>query len=188
MALRLSDVVIRRAEQRDLEVLGRLGASLMRTHYAFDERRFMSPGDDPERGYAQFLAQQLDEPKSIVLVAERSGLPSDRRAPVGRQAERRPPLDVPSGEVMGYVYAGIEPQSWKELRDEAGFVHDLMIADEAREAGVGKQLLDAAIDWLREQGMPRVVLWTAAPNDVARRLFERRGFRPTMIEMTLELE
>jgi hypothetical protein len=35
--------------------------------------------------------------------------------------------------------------------------------------------------------MPRVVLWTAAPNDPARRLFERRGFRSTMVEMTLEL-
>jgi GNAT superfamily N-acetyltransferase len=182
-----SDVVIRRAEERDLPALGRLGASLMRHHYAFDERRFMSPGKDPESGYAHFLSQQLNTPSSIVLVAERSQ-PPEGRAPVKRAStkpERRP---VPPGEVMGYVYAGIEAQSWKELREEAGFVHDLMIADEAREAGVGQQLLNAAIEWLREQGMPRVVLWTAAPNDVARRLFERRGFRPTMIEMTLELE
>ena len=37
------DVLIRRAERRDLQALGRLGASLMRTHYAFDERRFLSP-------------------------------------------------------------------------------------------------------------------------------------------------
>lgn len=184
--MRVSDVVIRPAEARDLEALGRLGASLMQTHYAFDERRFMSPGDDPETGYARFLAQQLDAPSSIVFVAERTPIPSERRAPVRGKA---PGLSgVPSGEVMGYVFASIEPKSWKELRDEAGFVHDLMIADEAREAGVGKQLLDAAIEWLREQGMPRVVLGTAAANDVARRMFERRGFRPTMIEMTLELE
>ena len=186
MALRVSDVVIRRAEPRDLGALGRLGASLMRTHYAFDARRFMSPGDDPETGYAQFLAQQIARPSSVVLVAERAGMPLERRAPV----PGRPPAlpGVPSGEVVGYVFASVEPPSWKELRDEAGFVHDLMIVDEAREAGVGKQLLDAAIEWLREQGMPRVVLWTAAPNDVARRLFERRGFRPTMIEMTIELD
>jgi hypothetical protein len=32
------------------------------------------------------------------------------------------------------------------------------------------------------------VLGTAAQNDAARRLFERRGFRQTMIEMTLELD
>jgi len=35
--------------------------------------------------------------------------------------------------------------------------------------------------------MPRVVLGTAAQNENARRLFDQRGFRPTMIEMTLEL-
>jgi GNAT superfamily N-acetyltransferase len=164
VALPVSDVVIRRAEQRDLAALGRLGASLMRTHYAFDERRFMAPGDDPEGGYAGFLGEQLEKDDAIILVAERDGA------------------------VVGYAYAGIEPLSWKELRDKAGFVHDLMIASEARETGVGKRLLDEAIDWLRRQGMPRVVLWTAAPNDVARRLFEHRGFRPTMIEMTIELD
>ena len=183
----VSDVVIRRADERDLAALGRLGASLMRTHYAFDERRFMAPGADPESGYAHFLSEQLNKPSSLVLVAER-GQPLESRRPVKRAAADAERRGVPPGEVMGYVYAGIEPQSWKELRDEAGFVHDLMIADEAREAGVGKRLLDAAIEWLREQGMPRVVLWTAAPNDVARRLFERSGFRPTMIEMTIEIE
>ncbi len=91
------------------------------------------------------------------------------------------------GEVAGYVYAGVEPLSWKELRDEAGFVHDLLVADAARRSGVGQQLLDAAIAWLKQRGMPRVVLWTAARNEGAHRLFERRGFRSTMVEMTLEL-
>ena len=54
-------------------------------------------------------------------------------------------------------------------------------------AGLGEALLSQAIDWLRGQGMPRVVLGTAAQNENAKRLFERLGFRPTMIEMTLEL-
>jgi hypothetical protein len=31
------------------------------------------------------------------------------------------------------------------------------------------------------------VLWTAACNEGAQRLFARRGFRSTMVEMTLEL-
>lgn len=157
------DVIIRPAEHRDLAALGRLGASLMRTHFAFDRQRFLSPGDDAEAGYAEFLGSQLEEADSVVLVAARDG------------------------ETVGYVYAGIEPLSWKELRDEAGFVHDLLVRDEDRSSGVGRQLLDAAIAWLRARGMPRVVLWTAAPNAGAQRLFERRGFRSTMVEMTLEL-
>lgn len=155
---------IRLAEHRDLPALGLLGASLMRTHYAFDQPRFLSPDEGAEAGYAEFLGSQLHARDAVVMVAE---------------------ID---GRVAGYVYAGIEPLSWKELRDEAGFVHDLLVSDEARSEGVGHQLLDAAIAWLRQRGMPRVVLWTAARNTGAQRLFERRGFRSTMIEMTLELD
>lgn len=162
------DIRIRRAEPRDVPALGRLGAALMRAHYAFDERRFMAPGDDVEAGYAWFLGTQMEATGTLVLVAE-------------RVAPEQP------GELAGYIYAAVEPQSWKELRDQAGFIHDLLVAADARGTGVGQRLLDEAIEWLREQGMPRVLLWTATPNDKARRLFETRGFRSTMVEMTLEL-
>jgi ribosomal protein S18 acetylase RimI-like enzyme len=47
--------------------------------------------------------------------------------------------------------------------------------------------MQAAIAWLKEQGAPRVVLWSAAKNDGAQRLFEQLGFRRTMVEMTKEL-
>lgn len=156
-------MTIRRAERRDAQVLGKLGAALMHTHYAFDTRRFLEPGEGAESGYAHFLVSQLSDDESIVLVAEQDAT------------------------IVGYVFAAIEPLSWKDLRDECGFIHDLLVTDSARRSGVGVALLDAAIEWLRERQMPRVVLGTAAQNDTARRLFERRGFRPTMIEMTLDL-
>ncbi len=161
-------IAVRRAEPRDLEALGGLGASLMRVHYAFDERRFMSPGEHPEKSYARFLEAQMSNPSMLVLVAERAtpGQPDD---------------------IAGYVYAGIEPASFKELRERAGYVHDLLVADSARGEGVGPRLLDAAVSWLRDQGMPRVLFWTAAQNSGARRLFEAHGFKATMIEMTREL-
>lgn len=143
--------------------MGELGAALMRTHFAFDPLRFLEPGNGASEGYSRFLASQLDEDGAAVFVAER---------------QRR---------IVGYAYAAIEPMSWKDLRDECGFIHDLLVSEGARGGGIGEALLDAAIEWLREQGMPRAVLGTAAQNERARRLFERRGFRATMIEMTLEL-
>jgi GNAT superfamily N-acetyltransferase len=90
--------------------------------------------------------------------------------------------------VVGYVYAAIEPRSFKELRDPAGFIHDLAVADDAQRSGVGQHLLDAAVAWLRGQRIPRVLLWTATQNIRAHRLFASRGFRETMLEMTLELD
>jgi len=157
------DITIRRANKRDLQALGLLGASLMRIHFTFNERRFMAPGDHPEHGYADFLEAQLSDPEMLVLVAEQRAA------------------------ILGYVYAGIEPQSFKELRERAGYIHDLLVTDASRGQGVGPRLLEAAVDWLREQGVPRVLLWTAAPNEKARKLFAAHGFSPTMVEMTREL-
>ena len=156
-------VIIRRAAHRDVATLGVLGAQLMRAHHGFDPQRFLAPGDDPEGGYAWFMGTQLEEPDVVVFVAEAQGA------------------------VVGYVFAGLEPQSWKELRGPAGYIHDIVTGESARRLGVARQLLDAAIDWLRERGAPRVMLWTAVQNEAAHHLFARAGFRRTMIEMTLEL-
>jgi ribosomal protein S18 acetylase RimI-like enzyme len=156
-------MIVRRAAVGDREALGRLGAMLMEVHYSFDRRRFLAPGEDAASGYARFLLSQLDDPDCAVFVAELEGA------------------------VVGYCYAGIEPLSWKELRDEAGFIHDLALDPTARRRGVGKALLAAAIEWFRERNQARVMLWTSPANEAARQLFEQSGFRPTMIEMTREL-
>jgi ribosomal protein S18 acetylase RimI-like enzyme len=157
-------VLVRRATRADLPALGRLGAALLRAHYEFDRDRFMAPGDDPEGGYAWFLGTQLAKRDAAVLVAQRGAA------------------------VAGYVYAAIEARSWKELRDEAGFIHDVVVDPAARRAGVATALLEAAFAWLRARRTPRVVLGTAYANQPAQRLFTKLGFRPTMIEMTKELD
>lgn len=155
---------IRRAGRGDLEAVGRLGAMLVRTHYAFDHDRFLAPLEGTETAYAAFLGRQLDSRDACVFVAERDGV------------------------IAGYVFAALEPLNWKELRGPAGFIHDLAVSEEARRSGVGTKLIEAAVAWLRDRGAPRVILGTAAQNAVARSLFRQLGFRETMIEMTLELK
>jgi len=158
-----ADVRIRRATDADVPALGRLGAALLRLHYAFDAKRFMAPRGDPEEGYAWFLGSQLREDDVVIFVAERKG------------------------DAVGYVYAGLEPLSWKELREASGFIHDVVVDEAHRGAGIARALIEAASEWLKSHGAPRVILWTAEPNHAAQRLFERAGFRRTMIEMTREL-
>jgi len=156
---------IRPATREDLPVLGRLGAMLMRTHYVFDERRFIMPAADAEEGYAWFLGTQMRDPDATVLVAE----------------------DRATGAVIGYVYAALEPMSWKELRDACGYIHDIAVDESRRRAGAASALMEAAMQWLREKGAPRVILGTASQNEAGQRLFTALGFRRTMIEMTREL-
>ena len=123
----------------------------------------MAPGSHPEEGYAWFLDTQLREEDVVVFVAERES------------------------SIVGYVYAGLEPQSWKELREACGFIHDVVVDESGRRSGVATLLMEAAIEWLRGRGAPRVMLWTAQQNGGAQRLFDRLGFRRTMVEMTREI-
>jgi len=115
-----------------------------------------------EEEYSIFLGTQLGQPGSIIYVAEQEG------------------------EVVGYVYAALEPRSWKDLRDAVGFIHDVMVDETVRGRGIAARLAEAASAWLEAQGAPRILLGTAAHNETAQRLFERLGFRRTMIEMTRE--
>jgi GNAT superfamily N-acetyltransferase len=154
---------VRPARRADLPALGRLGAVLIRAHHDFDPQRFLTPPDEPEAGYAWLLGTQMRDAEACVFVAEHEG------------------------QVVGYVYAGLEPMSWKELREAAGFIHDVVVAETHRGHGIGEALVERASDWLREHGAPRELLWTAEGNAAAQRLFLRLGFRRTMIEMTREL-
>src|SRR5687767_2162272 len=120
-------MVIRKATHADVDALGRLGALLMTVHFDFDRRRFLEPNQQSAAGYGHYLLSQLDDPGSVIFVAE---------------------VD---GEVVGYCYCVIEPLSWKELRDEAGFISDLALDPRARRQGAGRKLVEAAIQWFRER-------------------------------------
>lgn len=163
MAAPPDGLVIEPANPDDLPALGRLGALLMRQHHDFDPERFLPPGRDPESGYAWFLGTQLDKPESLVLVARQGGA------------------------VVGYAFAEVEPLDWKALRDAAGLIHDLVVDPAVQRRGIGHALMAHAEAWLRERGVPRVVLWAAARNTDAARRFRASGYRDTMTEMTKEL-
>ena len=74
------------------------------------------------------------------------------------------------------------------LRGPAGVMYDIVVDPAHRGQGVGRMLVDATLAELKARGAPRLVLSTAEKNKVAQRLFDRAGFRRTMIEMTRELK
>ena len=155
---------VRQATPKDLPAIGRLGALLVRTHHDFDPKRFIAPSPDTEDRYGWFLGTQLKKPNVIILVADRDG------------------------RVIGYTYSGVEGNDYMSLRGPAGVVYDIVVDPAHRKQGIGRVLLDATLEALKARGAPRVVLSTAERNSDAQRLFDRAGFRATMIEMTRELD
>jgi ribosomal protein S18 acetylase RimI-like enzyme len=156
--------VVRRATPADLPGIGRLGALLVEEHYDFDPRRFLAARPGTPEGYASFMGTQLDDTARAVLVA-----------------------DV-DGDVIGYAYAAVEGYDYMALRGPAGVMHDIIVDPRHRGRGVGRLLVNAAMEFFRSRGTPRVVLSTAERNEAAQRLFASMGFRRTMVEMTCELD
>ena len=70
----------------------------------------------------------------------------------------------------------------------AGVIYDLVVDPAERRKGIGRALMDATFAALEKLGAPRVLLFTAEKNHIAQVMFERAGFRRTMIEMTRELD
>ena len=157
---------IRPAREQDQPMLGRMAASLVAMHHDLDPDRFVLFGsrERTEEGYGRWLASQSGNDKAIVLVAE-----------------------TEPGKIVGYAYGTLEGRDWMALRDPCGVLQDIYVDEPSRRSGVATALLQALIERFRALGQPRVVLSTAAKNEVAQRFFERMGFRPTMVEMTKEL-
>jgi GNAT superfamily N-acetyltransferase len=88
--------------------------------------------------------------------------------------------------ILGYAHGRMEPRDWNSLRERCGALHDLYVDEPERGKGIASLLVEEMIARLSSLGAPRVYLMTATRNTNAHRLFERLGFRTTMLEMTRE--
>jgi len=155
-------IQIKPAKVSDLPKIAKLAGELVRQHYGFDAKRFLFI-ENPESGYEWWFGKELENKKAIILCAKLGA------------------------KVVGYAYARLEPKDWNALLDAHGALHDILVAEDARGQGIGRQLLERIQSELLARGAARIVLHTATKNLAAQKLFAALGFRKTMIEMTCEL-
>jgi ribosomal protein S18 acetylase RimI-like enzyme len=155
---------IRDATPSDLPSLARMGARLSRWYHRLDPARFFLPEEPLEEGYAWWLGKERRSRNAVVLAAVRRG------------------------RVVGYAYGRIEARDWSSLRDRCGVGVDIFVLPSARRAGVGRALVDALVARLAARGAPRVVIGVAVRNRRGVKVFEGLGFRPTMLELTREID
>jgi ribosomal protein S18 acetylase RimI-like enzyme len=97
-------------------------------------------------------------------------------------AERASPL-IESGEVT-VILAGDEPDGFAQLRFRPSLytgaldahLEELYVVPERRGHGLGRALLDAAMEYARERGAARIDLGTSEDDTAARALYESVRF------------
>src|SRR5690349_9824437 len=92
-----------------------------------------------------------------------------------------PLVAVLDGEPAGLAWArrdDVDP-------GQPAHLYQMWVAPNARRQGVGRALLDAAIDWARDVGASVLVLDVTTGNSDAARLYESAGFVETGLETEL---
>jgi GNAT superfamily N-acetyltransferase len=97
-------------------------------------------------------------------------------------AERAVPL-IETGEIT-VIFAGDQPEGFAQLRFRPSLytgaldahLEELYVVPERRGHGLGRALLDAAMEYARERGAARIDLGTSEDDTAARALYESERF------------
>ncbi|HYE18273.1 MAG TPA: GNAT family N-acetyltransferase, partial [Tepidisphaeraceae bacterium] len=156
-------MLIRPATPEDVPAVLPMVRQLCELHRAWDPAKY-SFLDGIEKMYDGWLRARAKDDRAVFLVAEREG-----KGPVG------------------FLIGTVEREIPIYKLAEYGFVHDLWVEPAYRNEGVARQLVMEAVERFTGIGVKQVRLDTAAPNEVARKLFERCGFRVSVVEMLVEV-
>jgi ribosomal protein S18 acetylase RimI-like enzyme len=74
------------------------------------------------------------------------------------------------GQVVGYVSTRIDREAGK------GRIPNLAVSEEARNQGLGRRLIEHALDYFRSEGLVYAVIETMAQNPVGNHLYPACGF------------
>jgi len=118
---------------------------------------------DPGEMYRDWLVGQSKNTRSVFLVAD-------------------------AGESLaGFLIATVVDEIPIFKVDKVGFIHDVWVEEDYRHEGLARQMVTLCIERFRQIGVPQIRCDTAWANPAARELFTRCGFRPSVVEMLIEL-
>ena len=99
-------------------------------------------------------------------------------------------LALLDGTLVGYALLHVDAvretwvaDTWR-TGEQIGELESIAVAPEHRGEGIGSALLDAVDREFDELGVADVIIGLLPGNDGARRLYERRGFRPTWMYLS----
>jgi ribosomal protein S18 acetylase RimI-like enzyme len=154
-------VAVRKATKKDARTVAEFAVKLFAQHRQYDSRRFIEITG--VEGAEHFYGSQTEKKDAAILVAEIEN------------------------KIVGFAYVQYEKLNYSSLLENAAWLHDLYVEENARGRDAGKLLIEKAIEIGKEMGADKLMLSVAARNEHAKEFFEHHGFRATMIEMMLDL-
>lgn len=145
-------ILIRKATERDVDVLRTLNADVQALHAAALPSLFKPPGPDALASWE--VKQLLTETENLFFIAEVDGKPA------------------------GYAYAKIQEQPETPFTHACDmiYLHHLSVRPAHRRQGVGHALMEAVRAAAAEAGVMCVALDVWLFNEDARAFFRRHGF------------
>jgi ribosomal protein S18 acetylase RimI-like enzyme len=126
---------------------------------------------DPQLAYSQReLAFYMRRPGSFTLVADRmvSGIAVARAGAGKVPSNGKARVAIPNPGILGFIVA--------EARGKVGHIITIDVIAEARRAGVGTALLQAAEEQLLQSGAAAIALETPVDNSAAIRFYKQKGY------------
>ena len=120
------------------------------------------PTDDNTARWRSWVADAVERGEITVLVAEADGL------------------------ILGYVLFG-ERKSPLKSPYRRGVIHDLYVRPGWRRKGLGKRLLEEALDEMRAKGLDIATVSVAITNRAALSLYRKLGFEDFMLTLAMRL-
>jgi len=158
------EYTIRPARAEDAQAVTAMWAEMGAEHQQYDPQRWAFAADAGEKQREHFLRTLADQQNGLALTATDS-----------------------AGQVVGYLMAGVTEPAPVFRTKRRGQIWDLFVRPAHRGKGVGRRLMEAAVDGLKARGAEDLLLRVSADNEAAIEFYRKLGLRLVAHEMYTKL-
>ncbi|MBR2544348.1 GNAT family N-acetyltransferase [Candidatus Saccharibacteria bacterium] len=155
------NISIRHAEASDLETVQKFGSELLN----YERKAFDSSLDEnwafSDEAKKKYLAAINEK---YVIIAEKDG------------------------HAIGFLIGSIiSPKAGDARPIKQGFLQNIYVDEAERKTGIGNELLEDFKKYCIEEGVSRLNVSVLAKNEVAVSFYQKSGFKPRSINLSMEL-
>lgn len=89
--------------------------------------------------------------------------------------DRKAFVAVEAGDIIGYITVLIQEQSGYWMIKKVGHISGLMVQKNHRRKGIGRKLLQSAVEYFRENGVKQYTLFTSVNNKSGIEFYQKCG-------------